>query len=93
MIDGVSLNGLPPAPKDTPEKIRSSAEQFEGLLIGEMLKSARESSGGGWMGGDDPASDSAMGIAEQYFAQSMAKSGGLGLAHMITKGLEKQAAK
>jgi len=91
MIDGISFNSLPETPKDTPEKIRNAAGQFEGLLIGEMLKSARESSDGGWTGGDgdDAAGDSAMGLAEQYFAQAMASGGGLGLARMISQGLEK----
>jgi flagellar protein FlgJ len=88
MIDSISLNAAAPAQQDTPEKVKSAASQFEGLLIGEMLKSARESGDGGWMGtGDDAGSDSAMGLAEQYFAQSMSASGGLGLARLIEKGL------
>ncbi len=96
MIDSVgltpeSINGLPPAQKDTPERIKSAASQFEGLLIGEMLKTAREASDGGWMGsGDDAGSDSAMGLAEQYFAQAMSAGGGLGIARMISAGLDKQ---
>ena len=67
MIDSVSLTGLPEIQpqiqKDSPERVRNAATQFEGLLIGEMLKTARESSDGGWMGsGDDAGSDSAMGL-------------------------------
>jgi|SRR5579872_2008124 len=93
MIDAVSLSGIPAPPKDTPQRVSNAASQFEGLLIGEMLKSARESSGG-WMGTgeDDAAGDSAMGLAEQYFAQAMASGGGLGLAKMISSGLSKSAA-
>ena len=100
MVDNVTpLSSSAPAAapaKDTPERIHKAATQFEGLLIGEMLKSARESSSGGWMGtgdGDDAAGDSAMGLAEQYFAQAMATGGGLGLARMIGAGLEKQSSK
>ena len=96
MIDSVSLTGLPEIQpqiqKDSPERVRNAATQFEGLLIGEMLKTARESSDGGWMGsGDDAGSDSAMGLAEQYFAQAMSAGGGLGLARMISAGLQKES--
>jgi Rod binding domain-containing protein len=92
MVDNISSLSLPTPLKDTPERIHNAATQFEGLLIGEMLKSARESSSGGWMGtGDDAGADSAMGLAEQYFAQAMATGGGLGLARMIGAGLEKQS--
>jgi len=37
---------------DTPEKISGVAKQFEALMIGQMLKSAREASGGGWLGNE-----------------------------------------
>jgi len=77
--------------KDTPEKIRDAASQFEALLIGEVLKTAHE--GEGWLGtGDDETSSTTMGLADQFLAQSMAKNGGLGLARMIGAGLARRAA-
>jgi flagellar protein FlgJ len=78
-------------PKDDPVKVRESAKQFEALLIGQMLKSMRDSEGG-WLGteGDD-ASSSAMEYAQENFAQSLANSGGLGLAKLIAGGLQKSA--
>ena len=78
-----------PRPHDTPEKIRDAAQQFEALLIGQILRTAREA-GGGFMGEKDPASDCATDFAEQQFATVMAHSGGLGLATLIMKGLEPQ---
>ena len=33
-------------------KLKKSAGEFEALLIGQMLKAARESGGGGWFGSD-----------------------------------------
>jgi flagellar protein FlgJ len=76
------------APKDDPEKVKASAKQFEALLIGQMLKSMRDSEGG-WLGtGGDDASSSAMEYAQESFAQSLADSGGLGLAKLIVKGLQ-----
>ena len=79
------------APKDDPVKVRESAKQFEALLIGQMLKSMRDSEGG-WLGteGDD-ASSSAMEYAQENFAQSLANSGGLGLAKLVAGGLQKRA--
>jgi flagellar protein FlgJ len=76
------------APKDDPAKVKEVAKQFEALLIGQMLKSMRDSEGG-WMGtGDDDASSSAMEYAQENFAQSLANSGGLGLASLVVKGLQ-----
>ena len=82
-----------PAVKDDPAKVKDAARQFEALLIGQMLKSMRDSEGG-WMGTDeDDASSSAMEYAQEMFAQSLAASGGLGLANLVAKGLVPPAAK
>jgi len=74
---------------DDPAKVKDAAKQFEALLIGQMMKSMHDSEGG-WLGtGDDDSSSSAMEYGQEIFAQSMAQSGGLGLANMIAKGLQK----
>jgi Rod binding domain-containing protein len=75
-------------PKDDPAKIVSAAKQFEALLIGQMMKSMHDADGG-WLGtGDDESASSAMEYGQEIFAQSMAQSGGLGLANLIAKGLQ-----
>lgn len=77
--------------KDDPAKVKDAAKQFEALLVGQILRSVRESSGG-WLGsGGDTASDCATELAEQQFARVLAEQGGLGLAAMISAGLEKQS--
>ena len=69
-------------------KIKDAARQFEALLIGQMLKSMRDSEGG-WLGtGDDEASSSAMDYAQEMFAQSLSANGGLGMASLVMKGLK-----
>jgi Rod binding domain-containing protein len=69
-----------------PKRLPEAARQFEALMITQIMKSARESSGGGWLSdGDETGEDTSMGMAEEQFAQSMAKSGGFGLANMIVK--------
>ncbi len=79
--------------KDSPDKIKNAASQFEALMIGQILKAAHGDSDDGGLGGDtDPASASAMDFANDYFARAMAAKGGLGLTNMIVGGLSKQAA-
>jgi Rod binding domain-containing protein len=75
---------------DSPAKIRDAAQQFEALLLGQIMQSMRES-GKGWLGtGDDPSGDCATEYAEQAFATALAKQGGLGLADLIAAGLTRE---
>ena len=78
-----------PSPGRDPARVHDAAQQFEALLIGQMLRSVRES-GSGWMGsGEDSTGECATDFAEQQFAAVLALNGGLGLAGLITSGLEK----
>jgi Rod binding domain-containing protein len=102
MIEGISgsLPGLGAAktgpqrtPADSPERIGDAAKQFEALLLAQMLKTVRESDDSGWLGtGEDQSASSAIGLAEEYFAQALATSGGLGISSLIVSGLERQKA-
>jgi flagellar protein FlgJ len=72
-----------------PEKVRDAAQQFEALLMGQILRSARQS-GSGWLGGgEDSSAECATDYAEQQFAAVLSQQGGLGLADLIVKGLER----
>ena len=76
--------------EESSSKIKDSAKQFESLLIGQLMRSAREANGTGWLGtGEDQAGESAMELAEEQMAMALAQQGGLGLANMIVKGLER----
>lgn len=70
--------------------LASAAQQFEALMMHQMLQSAR-GNGGSWFGtgddGDDQASAQAMEIAQEQFAGALAAKGGLGLAKLITTRL------
>ncbi len=71
-----------------PAKIRDAAAQFESLLIAQVFKTIHEDEGG-WLGtGDDQSAGTAMGMADEYLAQSISKRGGLGLAKMIARQLD-----
>ncbi len=96
-MGGVNLSPVSPlagvAPKpgknDDPAKIRDAAQQFEALLLTQVLKSAHQD--GGWLGtGDDSSGSCASDFAEQQLALAMAHHGGFGLADLISKGLQKQ---
>ena len=82
---------------DSPEKIAGAAKQFEALMVGQILKTARESSGGGWLSDEDDQDDGTgslvMEMAEQGFAQAIAARGGLGIAKMVTINLERGESK
>lgn len=70
-------------------KIDKAAKEFEALLIGQILKSARESGDGGWMGTDTGDADSSVvELAEQQLASALSSQGGLGLGKLIQQGLK-----
>ena len=75
--------------KDDPARARDAAQQFEALLVAQLLRSARASSG--W-GESDTSGECATDFAEQQFALVLARQGGLGLAPVIAAGLERKPA-
>ena len=89
-ISAVSIPGTTPvaaaAQRDSPEKIKSSAQQFEAMLIGQMMKSSHGP--GGWMGTEDESGSALGEMAEQQFAQVLASNGGMGLAKLVALGLK-----
>jgi Rod binding domain-containing protein len=93
MLDKIGAqSAITPAPasRNDASRVRDAACQFESLLIGQLLKSARESSTGWLSDGDDQAGGTATDMAEEQFAKSLASHGGLGLARMVVSGLEKK---
>ena len=69
-------------------KIHKAAADFESLLIEQMLRSARESSSDDSDEADSSDQNSSvMEMGEQQFAQTLARSGGLGIAKMVVAGL------
>lgn len=70
-----------------PSKIHDAATQFESLLIAQVFKTVHEDDEG-WLGaGEDQSAGTALGMADEYLAQSISKRGGLGLAQMIERQL------
>ena len=97
MIDNIA-RAVPldtPGQAPSPAKIKATAQQFEALLIGQLLKSSREAGSSGWLGtGDnDDAGQIGMEMGEQEFARMLAANGGLGLSKTIEAGMRQDAAK
>jgi Rod binding domain-containing protein len=74
------------AKTNDPARIQKAAQQFEALLIGQILHAAHASDGG-WLGSDDTSGSCATDFAEEQLAGDIAQQGGFGLANLITQGL------
>jgi Rod binding domain-containing protein len=73
-----------------PKNLAEAASQFEALLVAQMLRSMRESSEGGWLGGGgDPSGSALTEMAEEHLAKAITSNGGLGLAKVIRDQLAK----
>lgn len=70
---------------DSQERVRDAAEQFEALLIGQILRSAREAG--------EEKGDAATEFAEQHLANVLSHNGGLGIANMIAASLARESSK
>ncbi len=84
---------LPAAPtpaSNEAAKARDAAQQFEALLLAQILRSVRESTGALDKTGE--SGDCATDFAEQQFARVLAQQGGLGLSALVAAGLERKPA-
>lgn len=87
----LSSAGRPADPANNQQKGVAAAKDFEALLLGQMLRSAREE-GSGWLGTDnDDADSAAFSLGEDQLAKAMAAGGGLGLSKVIAAGLAQQS--
>lgn len=77
-------------PGGTTAKLKQAAEDFEGLIIGQMLQSVRESALSGWKDESDQAGAIALEMAESLLAKVMASQGGLGIARTLQSSLHQQ---
>jgi flagellar protein FlgJ len=91
-VNQVEMSGIVSLTRGTPPsntaKITQAAQQFEALLIGQILHQAHASDGG-WLGNDDSSGSCATDFAEEQLANTIAQQGGFGLAKMIAQNLEK----
>lgn len=76
------------AKKGLDAKTSAAIQDFEGMLLAQMLQSIRESALGGWQEQSDQSGATALEMAEGHLAQMLAANGGLGLAKVLERSLE-----
>jgi Rod binding domain-containing protein len=91
-IGPLEWQGTPAGKGGEPGRAKQAAGEFESLLVGEVLKTARGADGsGGWLGTGDDQAGAPMGeFAEQALAQVLTQQGGFGLRAIIERGLQAQ---
>jgi flagellar protein FlgJ len=73
-------------------KLTHAAQQFEAVMLGELMKPLAKSSG--VIDGDGEQSGNAMqGYGVEAMAGALARSGALGFAHRIVAAVERQSAR
>lgn len=71
------------APEDKTKKLAAAAEQFESMMIGQLLESVTQPEGEG--------SAAALDMGKQQMAQAIAAGGGFGLKKMILESINREA--
>lgn len=90
--EGASFQQILAHASGKPDKVADAATQFEACILSQVLKTARQSSEGGWLGtGEDQAGELGLELAEQEFTQALASRGGLGIAKLVTASLQHRA--
>ncbi len=70
------------------EEIAGAAQQFEALMLNQLLQSAFAADKENGLGGEeDQAGMQAMQLAQEHFAEALSARGGIGLAQMIAARL------
>ncbi|MBM3762841.1 MAG: hypothetical protein FJW36_21660 [Acidobacteria bacterium] len=82
-----------PNPVSKANDLNGALEEFESLFASTLLRTAREASGGGWLGSESSAgSDGIMDFAEQHIAKAMAQQGAFGIAKTLKHALAQKDA-
>jgi len=86
ITSGSIAHGFTPIDAQTRSKLADAAQQFEAMLLQEMLKPMR-SEDGDWMGEDkkDGASDTITSFGTEAVARAISKNGGLGIAKQVIR--------
>ncbi len=71
--------------------LEKMAQEFEAILVTQMLQVMRESVGSSGLFEDAPGKDLYRGMMDQEVARALVQGGGFGLAQHITQALERRA--
>ena len=94
--DERALHALKHSGGGNPQRLQDSARAFESLLIGKWLEAAEQSLGTVPGGSEDGQEDGSVkqlsALGTQSLAENITASGGLGIAKMLLKAMEKSSA-
>jgi Rod binding domain-containing protein len=72
-------------------KLKEAAQEFEALLLAQVLKAARQPGEGGWLtSGSDQSSNTALEMAESQLARVLASRGVLGIDKLMASTQKKE---
>jgi len=63
---------------------KKAGQDFEAVMITQMLKAARQSGSGGWMGTETKGNNPVIDMAEEQLARAMATQGAFGIAKLLS---------
>ena len=87
MIGGVELGALRQLAE--PQRTAEAAKQFEALLVEHLLKTMRQATQSDQDSDRLSGSETYLDMAEQQLARALAERGGLGIARMVLKHIQK----
>ena len=74
------------------EDLATSAQQFEALILAQILKSAQTTGDMATVDGErDQSSSTMLDMAQECFAQAIAARGGLGIGRMVQESMKRES--
>jgi flagellar protein FlgJ len=94
--DATSKNNTLHVDQASRSKLTDAAQQFEGMLLQEMMKPLRSSDDDGWKSGEsdsDGGTDTINNFGVEAVAKAISQSGGLGIARQVIQQVSSEGEK
>ena len=92
MADGIPITSLPAAPPPLPEptaEMRRAAEQFEGMVLAQLLQPMFAALDTGGLGGGGFGEEIFRPMLVEEYARHITRSGGVGIAQSVLTELQR----
>jgi flagellar protein FlgJ len=92
MADGIPITGVPAAPPALPEptaEMRKAAEEFESMVLGQLLQPMFQALDANGLGGGGFGEEIFRPMLVEEYAKSISHSGGVGLAQSVLTELQR----
>lgn len=85
MVGGREGIELPVTGRTTADRVRETAQEFEGVFLGLLMKAMRSSVGKGGLFGETADTQTYRELFDQEIGRSLARAGGIGLAQLVLR--------